>query len=106
MSERVYSQAMRNELNSLMELAASRERESRLRKISTAVQRWKRGRNSARRTLLEIRGLSTSSHGIWTSGADPGMPIAHALAAGYLQREDISDNTWKMIEVLVTLAEV
>lgn len=106
MGERVYSQAMRNELSRLMELAVTREAEKRLKKIFTVIQRWKRGKISSRRVLHEIHNLSASTDGTWTSGVDPGIPIAHAFVAGYLQREDISDSTWKMIEVLVTLAEI
>ncbi|CAD7837326.1 hypothetical protein S1OALGB6SA_1800 [Olavius algarvensis spirochete endosymbiont] len=106
MRERVYSQAMRNELSSLMKLATNREAEKRLNKISTVIRRWKRNKSSARRVLDEIHSLSASTHDTWTSGVDPGIPIAHALVAGYLQREDISDSTWKMIEALVTLAGI
>lgn len=106
MSERVYSQAMRNELRSLMELAATREVEKRLKEISTLIYRWKRGKGSSQRILLEIHNLSASTQATRSSDVDPGIPIAHAFAAGYLQREDISDSTWKVIEILVTLAEI
>jgi len=106
MSERVYSQAMRNEMRSLMKLAAAREAEKRLKEVSTLIYRWKRGKSSSQRALLEIHNLSASTQATWSSGADPGIPVAHAFAAGYLQREDISDSTWKEIEVLIALAEI
>jgi len=97
---------MRNELRRLMELSAAREAEKRLKEIHTVIHRWKRGKSSTRRVLHEIHNLSMSTNATWSSGVDPGIPIAHALVAGHLQREDISDSTWKMIEVLVTLAGV
>jgi len=106
MSERTYSQAMRNELHSLMKLADAREAEKRLKEIFTVIHRWKRGRNSTQRALLEIHNLSASIQNTWSTGVDPGIPVAHAVVAGHLQREDISDSTWKSIETLVALARI
>jgi len=106
MSEQIYSQAMRNELHSLMKLANAREAERRLKGIFTIIQRWKRGKNSTQRALLEIHNLSASIQNTWSAGVDPGIPVAHAIAAGNLQRKDISESTWKSIEALVTLAGI
>jgi len=106
MSEQSYSLAMRNELHSLMKLAAAREAEKSFKEISAVIHRCKRGKDSTQRALLEIHNLSASIQNTWSNGVDPGIPVAHAIVAGYLQRKDISDSTWKTIEVLVTLAGI
>ena len=106
MSERRYTQAVRRELSRLVELAAARESESRLKEISSLVNRWKKGSTASSDALIEISRLSGSSPVTWSDGADPGVPVAHAVAVGFLDRKDISDSAWKAIEILITLAGI
>ena len=106
MNERRYTQAVRRELNHLVELASGRESESRLREISTLLNRWKKGNMASTDALAEISHLSGSSPVTWSDGADPGEPVAHAVATGLLDRKDLSDSAWKAIEFLITLAGI
>jgi hypothetical protein len=106
MSERRYTQMVKRELVRLADLASERESESRLREISAMVNRWKKGSTGSFDALGEIQRLSGTSPVTWSHGADPGVPVAHAVAAGYLKRKDFSDASWKAVEVLVTLAEI
>ena len=106
MNERRYSQTVRREFLRLAGLASQREADVRLKEISTMVNRWKKGSTVSADALAEIKHLSGASPISWTEGADPGVPVAHAVAAGYLVRGDFSDSAWRAIEVLVTLAEI
>lgn len=106
MSDRQYTQTVRRELGRLINLAAARESESRLKKISTVVNRWKKSSCEPADALSEISRLSGYSPVTWSEGADPGVPVSHAVASGYLNRVDFTDSAWKAVEVLVTLAEI
>ncbi len=106
MSERRYTQTVRRELSHLVELAAARESESRLREISTLLNRWKKGNMASSDALAEISRLSGASPVTWSDGADPGVPVAHAVVTGILDRKDLSDSAWKAIEFLITLAGI
>lgn len=106
MKERRYSQTVRREFLGLIGLASEREADSRLKEISTMVNRWKKGSTTSSDAIAEIKHLSGTSPISWSVGADPGVPVAHAVAAGYLVRKDFSDSAWNAIEVLVTVAEI
>ncbi len=106
MSERHYSQLVLRELNRLGELASVRESESRLKAISSKLNRWKKGDMTSSLVLTEINRLSGASPVTWSVGADPGVHVSYAVAAGYLSRKDFSDSAWKAIEILITLAEI
>lgn len=106
MNERRYTQTVRREFIRLAGLASEREADSRLKEISRMVNRWKKGSTPSADALAEIKHLSGASPIIWSEGADPGVPVAHAVAAGFLVRSDFSDTAWNAIEVLVTVAEI
>ena len=106
MSDRRYTQAVRRELSLLAELAAARGSDNRLKEISTVINRWKKGNSNSSDALAEINHLSGTLPVTWSDGADPGVPVAHAVAVGYLNRKDFSDPAWKAIEVFITLAEI
>lgn len=106
MNERRYTQVVRREFLRLSGLAFEREADSRLKEIVTTVNRWKKGGTGSADALAEIKHLSAASPIIWTEGVDPGVPVAHAVAAGFLTRSDFTDSAWKAIEVLVTVAEI
>ena len=106
MSEHKYSKLVIQELNRLGELAAERESESRLRKISTLLNRWKKHGISSSAALAEIYRLSGKSPLVWSEGADPGVHAAHAVASGYLTRKDFSEPAWRAIDILITLSEI
>lgn len=106
MSQQKYDEDVYDELRSLILKAETNEMENRLRSISTVVNRWKKGTQDAQSSLSEIKRLSGTPSVTWTEGADPGVAVAHALTNGLLKRPDISDKTWKAIEVLVTLVEI
>lgn len=106
MSQKKYENDVYHELRSLILKAETNEKESRLRSISTVVNRWKKGAQDAYSTLSEIHRLSGTPSISWREGADPGVAVAHAFTTGLLKRQDISDKTWKAIEVFVTLVEI
>jgi hypothetical protein len=56
--------------------------------------------------LEEIRRAAGGAEASWCRDADPGVPVAHAVAVGLLKREEIPDRVWESIEVLVTLAGI
>jgi hypothetical protein len=105
-SLRKYDNEIDIELKNLILKAETKEMESRLRSVSTAVNRWKKGSQDALSTLSEVKRLAGSPSISWAEGADPGVAVAHALNSGLLEKTDISEKTWKAIEVLVTLVEI
>ena len=106
MNERKYSKLVLRELARLDELAAVRESESRLKEISSKLNRWKKGSISSSEALSEINRLSGTSPLLWSDGADPGVHSAQAVASGFLKRKDFSESAWKAVEILITLAEI
>jgi len=106
MSEHKYTRLVQSELTRLGELASVRESESRLKKISSLLNRWKKGGIRSSDALSEINRLSGSSPLIWSENADPGVYVAQAVASGLLDRKDFSDSAWKAVEILITLAGI
>ena len=106
MNERRYTQLVLRELKRLGELASSREQDSRLKEISTKLNRWKKGSMSSAAALTEIQRLSGASPLVWVDKADPGILAAHAVASGFLKKKDFSESAWKAVEILITLAEI
>jgi hypothetical protein len=105
-NRRRYDRLVEGELQRLVELAATRESEARIRKVAAIVNRWKKGNLPVSEALRDIGRLSGSSALAWVEGADPGVSAAHAVAGGFLSREDFSESAWTAIEILVTLAGI
>jgi hypothetical protein len=104
--ERDYDPEVLTSLAALTELATGREQSVRLEAIAKVVNRWKRKRLEASEALEEIRRAVAGVEAAWSQNADPGVPVAHAVAVGLLEREEIPEGVWESIEVLVTLAEI
>ena len=101
-----YGPEIRSALADLTALALERERSARLDGVSKAIGRWKRGRIGSDEALEEVRRTAGGPEVSWHRDADPGVPVAHAVAMGLLSRSDIPDRVWESIEILVTLAGI
>ena len=106
MKDRRYDPGTITALAGLTELALERERTSRLEEAERTVGRWKRGRIAAAEALEELRRTAAVPDASWHKDADPGVPVAYAVAVGLLTRDDIPDGVWNSIEVLITLAGI
>ena len=106
MSEKRYAPEVKKELMHLARIAEERAEIKMLKNISTVVNRWKKGTLTPAGALTDIRRLTRAKEAAWSEDADPGVPVAHALAGGTLDRSDLSDQAWYSIDLLVTLAEM
>lgn len=106
MSSRRYSDEVKRELGELILIAAERMEIDTLKSMARVISRWKRDRITPSDALDEIRRLAASRDMPWTKEADPGVPVAHALSRGILDRSDLSDQAWLSIEYLAALAEI
>ncbi len=106
MKNRSYDSKILKELAELTELALERERSARLDDVSKSLNRWKKGGIGSAEALENIRRSAGTPEVSWHKDADPGVPVAHAVAMGLLFREDLSDGVWNSIEVLITLAGI
>ena len=106
MSESRYTKTVENELLNLARTARERETVSRLKAAREELKNWEDGRVPAPETLENLARLAALPQDVWANHADPGNPVAQAVVAGLLTKEDISDSTWKAIEHLVTLAGI
>jgi len=103
---RVYSKAVESELRDLVEVARQRQVEHRLREFQRLINRWKRGRSAPDETLEEIRRRAADALAPWSDDADPGVPVAHAISAGWLSGDELSDQARQSIDVHITRAEI
>lgn len=101
-----YPVAVKKELLRLAVLINDRMGEKHMKDISALVTEWEKGEISVSKALSTIQDLSFIRSIEWSEGADPGMPVAHAIVEGYLVPEDVSKKTWLYIEPLITLVEI
>lgn len=106
MNKSRYTKTVETELQKLAKTAGERETASRLKAAREELKKWEDGRVPALEVLENLGRIAALPQNVWTRHADPGNPVAQAVVAGLLSREDISDSTWKAIEHLVTLAGI
>lgn len=106
MNDRSYTKAIERELIRVAKLVSDRQREARLKDISSAVSAWKKKRLSADNALNEVRRIVQAVPPPWSDQADPGVPVAQGISEGLVTRKDLSPQAWKAIEVLIAVAEV
>lgn len=101
-----YSVKVEKELHRLTQLAQTRCREIHLQSILATITRWQNGEVSADMALEEISELTVIKEPHWSEEADPGVPVAQALADSVLRREDVDEGAWRSIEYLVALIKL
>lgn len=106
MSDQRYSAEVKDELDQLALIASQRIKINTLKTIFRVINRWKRDKITPSDAFDEIRRLAALRDLPWAREADPGVPVAHALSQGILERGDLSEQAWLSIEYLVVLAEI
>jgi len=93
------------------ELKAKAE-ENRLKKslgnLSKHFNAWKKKNLDSRTLASHIKEwyFINMEGGKYTTGSDPGMPVAKALADGYLKESDISPELLARLEILIEILKV
>ncbi len=95
-------------IEDLKRAADKNRQEKTLRKLSKGFNSWKKKEIDSNTLSAQIRewySLNVENTG-FTSRADPGLPIAKALAEGYLKEKDIPGELYIKLEMLIQIMKV
>ncbi len=103
-----YTDEMLIRIEDLKKTAAFNRQEKSLRKLSKAFNNWKSKKLDSNGLSAQIREwylLNVENSG-FTTGSDPGLPIAKALSEGDLKKKDISEDLYLKLEMLIQIMKV
>ncbi len=105
-----YSSKVLAELKKLKKQSFRIAQEQALLELSREFDKWKKKRigpdtlevaiekhKSFRKDMLER---------FYIEDGDPGVPVAEALIKGYIKKEDLSDEAYNSIEILIDLVNI
>ena len=103
-----YSEELLGKIEELKILADRNRQEKSLNKLSKSFTSWKKKTIDSDALAAQIRQwyfVNVENTG-YTTGSNPGLPIAKALADGYLKEKDIPPELLSKIEVLIQIMKV
>lgn len=103
-----YSDELLEKIEVLKKVAAKNRREKGLSKLSRSFTGWKKKNIDSDTLAAQIREwyfINVENTG-FTSGSDPGLPIAQALTDGYLKERDIPEDLLVKLEFLIKIMKV
>ncbi|MDA3955861.1 hypothetical protein [Oceanispirochaeta sp.] len=105
-----YSKKVLAELNRLKKIAFKAAQDSELELLYREFGKWKKKRIGSDRMEQIIDGHKGFRKDIlekqYQEDGDPGIPVADALIRGFLKKDDLSEEAYKSIEILVDLVNI
>jgi hypothetical protein len=105
-----YSKKVLNELIKWKKNSFKIAQENALIDLSKEFDRWKKKRISADALELIIEKHKSFRKDLlekqYMEDGDPGIPVAEAIIRGDLQKEDLSGEAYKSIEILIDLVDI
>jgi hypothetical protein len=105
-----YSKKVLVELNRLKKTAFKAAQDTELNALYREFEKWKKKRIGSDRMEQIINGYKgfrkETLEKQYQEDGDPGIPVADALNRGLLKKEDLSDEAYKSIEILVDLVNI
>ncbi|MBB6481583.1 hypothetical protein [Spirochaeta isovalerica] len=103
-----YSDELLEQIEVLKEKAEENRLQKSLGNLSRQFNAWKKKNLDSRTLASHIKEwyFINMEGGKYTSGSDPGMPIAKALTDGYLKESDISPELLSRLEILIEILKV
>ena len=103
-----YSEELLIKIDELKKIAELNRQEKSLNKLSKSFSSWKKKSINSDTLSAHIRewyfvNIENTS---FTTGSDPGLPVAKALTEGYLKEKDIPLELLSKLELLIQIMKV
>ncbi|MCG8453811.1 MAG: hypothetical protein MI717_11590 [Spirochaetales bacterium] len=107
MSYSSLSPEVEKELRELAERGGEGHLVQRLEAISQEIKAWEKSKKKdSQQTFQAIQKCMLEHSSRWKPDANPANPVAQAVVAGVLTKEDMSQEAWEAVSFLVTLASL